>query len=101
MVNCDLTQLLQAGVNFDLMDDRFELGLNAMRLWDDSGSSMTAMGLEMGFVPSKGSMISIGYNKSKGSVAASDTLYQEGLYLRLRLTLDETLWDRLNQFGAD
>lgn len=94
-----LTQLLQAGASVDVLDDRLVVGVNAMRLWDDQGGAINAVGVELGVVPVAGSMISIGYNKSRGRAGSAATLYQEGVYMRLRLMLDDSLWDQLERFG--
>ena len=96
-----LTQLAQAGMTYDFGNDRWEAGLNVMRIWDDQGSSTNAAGIELGYVLNEGSLLSVGYNKSMGRAPAQSPLYQEGLYLRMRIVLDSSLWDRLGQFGAD
>ncbi|WP_341235635.1 hypothetical protein [uncultured Sulfitobacter sp.] len=92
------TQLLQAGVNYEFADDRFQIGINAAHLWDDAGNTTNGLGAEFGFVPTKGTMLAIGYNKAKGKTARSADLYQEGFYFRFNLLLDNSLWDQLDQF---
>ncbi|WP_297778116.1 hypothetical protein [uncultured Roseovarius sp.] len=92
------TQLLQAGLNHEFGNDRFQIGANAAYLWDDEGNSTTGLGTEFGIVPAKGTLLAVGYNKAKGNVARSSSLYQEGFYLRFNLLLDNSLWDRLDGF---
>ncbi|SEQ23882.1 carboxypeptidase regulatory-like domain-containing protein [Thalassovita taeanensis] len=96
-----LTQLLQGGLTYDFADNRARLGLNAMRFWDDRGTATNAIGAELGLVLNKGSLLSIGYNKSSGRRPSDTTLYQEGVFLRIRLLLDDSLWGRLQGFGSD
>jgi uncharacterized repeat protein (TIGR01451 family) len=93
-----LTQLIQAGANYEFGDDRFQVGANAAYLWDDAGNSSKGLGAEIGFVPTKGTQISLGYNHSTGHVAGQSVLYQDGFYLRLNLLLDNSLWDELDGF---
>ncbi|SFE96609.1 conserved repeat domain-containing protein [Sulfitobacter brevis] len=92
------TQLLQAGVNYEFSDDRFELGVNAARLWDNLGNATNGLGAEFGFSPRRGTLLAIGYNRAEGQVAGQSALYQEGLYLRFKLLLDNSLWDQLDGF---
>ncbi|RPE70912.1 putative repeat protein (TIGR01451 family) [Pacificibacter maritimus] len=93
-----LTQLVQAGVNQEFSDDRFQVGANISHLWDDAGNRSVGLGAELGFVPAKGTQIAIGYNHSRGQVAGQSDLYQDGLYLRFNLLLDNSLWNHLDQF---
>ncbi|MGB3244493.1 MAG: hypothetical protein WBB25_08160, partial [Sulfitobacter sp.] len=92
------TQLIQAGLNYEFGDDRFQIGGNAAYLWDRDGNSTTGLGAEFGFVPAKGTLLAIGYNKASGSLAHSSNLYQEGFYLRFNMLLDNSLWDQLDGF---
>ncbi|PJE26249.1 hypothetical protein PSM7751_01392 [Pseudooceanicola marinus] len=92
------TQLLQAGVNYEFGDDRFQIGLNATHLWDDRDSSASGLGAEFGFSPRKGTLLAVGYNKSNRSMPGAGDLYQEGFYLRFNLLLDTSLWDQLDGF---
>ncbi|MHC0054847.1 hypothetical protein [Actibacterium sp. D379-3] len=96
-----LTQLIQAGLAYDFADDRFRIGLNGMRLWDNKGHATGAVGVELGYVVNEGSMLSIGFNKSAGWRPQGPSFYQEGIYLRLRLLLDDSLWDKLRLFGGN
>ncbi|MGB0799189.1 MAG: hypothetical protein ACPGRD_07710, partial [Planktomarina sp.] len=96
-----LTQLLQAGLNIDLFDDRAQFGLNLMHFWDDLGNQTNAAGIEFGVTPAKGTLLSIGYNASQGSMNHRNEVYQDGIYFRLRIALDNTLLDRLSRFGAE
>ena len=96
-----LTQLVQGGFIYDFGDNRWELGANLMHIWDNQGSATNALGLELGYVISEGTMISVGYNKSFGEAPNQSTLYQEGLFLRMRIVLDNSLWDRLGEFGLE
>ncbi len=93
-----LTQLAQAGLNWEFGDDRFQIGLNASHLWDDAGNTATGLGAEIGYVISKGTQIALGYNHSRGRVANQSDLYQDGIYLRFNMLLDNSLWDRLDGF---
>lgn len=93
-----MTQLLQAGFNCELADDRFQIGLSASHLWDDAGNSTNGLGVEIGFVPTKGALLALGYNKAKGETVGRNDLYQQGLYLRINFLLDDSLWDQLDQF---
>ncbi len=95
-----LTQLAQGGLTYDFADNRMRFGLNAMRFWDNQGTATNAVGTELGYVLNKGSLLSVGYNRSAGRRPSDTTLYQEGVFLRMRLLLDDTLWDRLQGFGA-
>ncbi|WP_162197152.1 DUF7925 domain-containing protein [Loktanella sp. S4079] len=94
------TQLLQAGAEWDFGDNQWIAALNVMHLWDDADTSTNAVGAELGYAFDEGAMLSVGYNKSIGRSPIESTMYQEGMYLRMRLMLDETLWDRLDQFGG-
>jgi len=92
------TQLLQAGVNYEFGDDRFQIGLNASHLWDDRGSSASGLGAEFGFSPREGTLLTLGYNKSNRDMPGPHDLYQDGFYFRFNLLLDTSLWDRLDGF---
>lgn len=94
-----LTQLIQAGIATDFANDRAVFGINAMHFWDDADNEMQAVGAELGFVPSPGAMISIGYNHAETSMPQSPALYQDGFFVRLRMTLDDSLWGSLARFG--
>jgi uncharacterized repeat protein (TIGR01451 family) len=92
------TQLLQAGLNYEFGEDRFQIGVNVAHLWDSAENTTSGLGAEFGFAPAKGTLIAIGYNKAAGRVAGQSALYQEGFYLRLNLLLDNSLWDQLDGF---
>lgn len=92
------TQLVQAGLSYELADDRFQVGVNAAHLWDDSGNATSGLGAELGFAPAPGTLVAIGYNTASGKVAGQDELYQTGYYLRFDLLLDNSLWDKLDGF---
>lgn len=93
-----ITQLLQAGLNYEFADDRFQLGANVSRLWDSEHNSANGLGLEFGFVPHDGLLLAAGYNWSSETVTGQSDLYQEGLYLRFNLLLDNSLWNQLDRF---
>ncbi|WP_435256758.1 hypothetical protein ACSBLW_11485 [Thioclava sp. FR2] len=93
-----LTQLVQGGLNYEFGGDRFQIGVNASHLWDDTGSTSSGFGAEIGFVPTKGTLIALGYNRMQGSVASQSELHQAGFYLRFSLLLDNSLADRLDGF---
>ncbi|OCX64678.1 hypothetical protein BFP70_10550 [Thioclava sp. SK-1] len=90
------TQLLQAGLNVEFFDDRLQFGMNAARLWDNDGAGTTGIGAELGFSPTEGALIAVGFNAVSDEVAGQSDLYQDGAYLRVNLLLDDSLWDRLN-----
>ena len=89
---------MQAGLNYEFADDRFQIGLNAARLWDDSGNATSGLGAEIGFSPKPGALVSLGYNRAAGRLAGQSALYQQGLFLRFNLLLDNSLWDQLDGF---
>ena len=91
-------QLVQAGLTWELLADRFHATLNGFHMWDSDGYSSQAVGLEAGFVLADGAMISVGYNHAKDALPFDQEQFQEGLFLRLRLKLDETLWGLLDRF---
>ncbi|MBO29576.1 MAG: hypothetical protein CML61_12615 [Rhodobacteraceae bacterium] len=93
-----LMQLVQAGLTWELLADRFHATLNGFHMWDSDGYSSQAVGLEAGFVLADGAMISVGYNHAKDALPFDQEQFQEGLFLRLRLKLDETLWGLLDRF---
>ncbi len=92
------TQLLQAGMNYEFGDDRFQVGVNAAHLWDSHGSSASGFGAEFGFAPRKGTLLAVGYNHSNRQLPGAADLYQSGFYLRFNLLLDNSLWDQLEGF---
>ncbi|MDO6730943.1 hypothetical protein Q4577_13000 [Marinovum sp. 2_MG-2023] len=92
------TQLVQAGAYLDLADDRVQVGVNASQIWDNRGNATTGLGVELGFSPAPGTLLAIGYNAVDGRVAGMSNVYQEGVYLRFNLLLDDSLWDRLDGF---
>lgn len=93
-----LTQLVQGGLTWDFANDRWEAGLNLMQIWDNQGASTNAAGIQLSYVISEGTMLSFGYNHSMGELPGSSPFYQDGLFLRLRIALDHSLWDRLGSF---
>ena len=92
------TQLAQAGVAVDVWKDRFQLGLNGAYLFDDAGNSTRGLGGEIGFTPTAGTMVAVGYNHSRGHVSGQSEMYQEGAYLRMTLLLDDSLSTALDGF---
>ncbi|HBM38199.1 MAG TPA: hypothetical protein DD402_00055, partial [Sulfitobacter sp.] len=92
------TQLVQAGFNYEFGDNRFQIGLNAAHLWDNQGNATNGIGAEIGFAPTKGALVALGYNRAMNKSALRSDLYQEGFYLRFKLLLDNSLWDRLDSF---
>ena len=92
------TQLAQAGLALDFWKDLFQLGVNGAYLFDDAGNSSQGLGLELGFTPSEGTLMALGYNHSSGQVSGQSELYQEGAYLRLTLLLGEGLASALDSF---
>ena len=93
-----LTQLLQAGFNYEFGNNRFQIGMNVAHLWDNQGNMTNGIGAEIGFAPTKGALIALGYNRATNKSSLRSDLYQEGLYLRFKLLLDNSLWDRLDGF---
>jgi hypothetical protein len=90
--------LLQAGFNYEFGNNRFQIGMNAAHLWDNQGNTTNGIGAEIGFAPTKGALIALGYNHATRKSSLRSDLYQEGLYLRFKLLLDNSLWDRLDGF---
>lgn len=87
---------VQAGVSGTYyLTDRFGLGLWAHALTQPaSQTTLTGFGLEGSYNVLPGTWLTAGYNLS-GFDGISKTLYtRPGLYLRLDLTLDDTLGDR-------
>ncbi|SNR59541.1 hypothetical protein [Puniceibacterium sediminis] len=92
------TQLVQAGLSYEFGENRFQIGANVAQLWDDAGNTSSGLGAEFGFVPTKGTLLAIGYNKADGRLAGQSALYQEGFYFRFNLLIDNSLWDQLDGF---
>lgn len=92
------TQLLQAGAYLDFANDRFQIGANAAHMWDNRGGASSGVGVELGFSPTEGTLLSLGYNAMDAQVAGAEDLYQDGFYFRFNLLLDDSLWDRLGGF---
>ncbi|GAA6200164.1 hypothetical protein NBRC116599_13890 [Aquicoccus sp. SU-CL01552] len=92
------TQIVQAGAYVDLAGDRFQLGVNAAHMWDSRGGRLSGVGAEIGFSPAESTLLAIGYNAVDGQVAGMSGLYQNGVYFRFNLLLDDGLWDRLDGF---
>ncbi|MGR3626668.1 MAG: carboxypeptidase regulatory-like domain-containing protein [Limimaricola sp.] len=93
-----LTQLAQIGASWDLFDDRIALGSDVMRIWDDRGAATTAFGGELGLAVGDGAMLSVGYNASRRRPQGADALYEDGVYVRVRMAFDDRLWQRLEGF---
>lgn len=93
-----MTQLAQIGAHWDLFDDRVALGGRLMRIWDDQGDATAAGGVEIGLAVGEGAMLSLGHNIARREAAGMDALYEDGTYLRVRMSLDDRLWDRLSGF---
>ena len=95
------TQLIQGGLTWEVIQNRFEASLNAYHMWDDQGFATQAVGVEGGFVLDEGTMISLGYNIAKDRYLGGFSHYQDGFYARVRIKLDDGLWDVLDQFLGD
>lgn len=93
-----LMQLVQGGVTGEVIPNRLEASLNAYHMWDNSGYSSQALGLEAGLVLDEGVMLSIGYNQARESLPYASPFYEDGLYFKIRLKLTDSLWDQLDQF---
>lgn len=93
-----LMQLVQAGVTGEVIANRLEASVNAYHMWDNSGFSSQAIGVEAGVVLDEGVMVSLGYTHATETLPYDNALFEEGFYLKLRLKLDDSLWDQLDRF---
>jgi uncharacterized repeat protein (TIGR01451 family) len=93
-----LVQLVQGGLTAEVVKNRLEASLNAYHMWDDHGNAAQAIGLEAGVVAARGVMLSAGYNHATDSLPNGNPFYDDGFYLKIRMKLDESLWDQLDQF---
>ncbi len=93
-----LMQLVQGGVTVEAIPNRLEASLNAYHMWDGQGSSTQAVGVEAGYVLDEGVMVSVGYNVAGDRYAGDFSHFQDALYARVRIKLDDTVWDRLDGF---
>ena len=96
-----LTQMAQGGLTWDFGNDRWQAGVNLMHMWDNRDASTSAAGFELSYVVSEGTMFSFGFNHAMGELPGQNPFYQDGVYLRMRIVLDHSLWDRLNEFGIE
>lgn len=87
-----MTQLLGGRLMWNL-NDRWDAGLQAYRMWGD-GATSHAVGAEIGYVIWKNLWLSLGYNVLgfKAADLAGDNATQRGAYLRLRFKFDENLF---------
>ena len=87
-----MTQLLGGRLMWNL-NDRWDVGLQAYRMWGD-GATSHAVGAEIGYVIWKNLWLSLGYNVLgfKAADLAGDNATQRGAYLRLRFKFDENLF---------
>lgn len=89
------TRLAGVRSTWDL-GDRWDIGLQAYRLWGDGGAE-SALGLEVGYMLTRNLWLSAGYNFKGFDAAdiAGEAYTQRGAYLRLRYKFDE------DAFGAE
>ena len=93
-----LMQLVQAGVTGEVIANRLEASVNAYHMWDNSGFSSQALGVEAGLVVDEGVMVSLGYTHARETLPYDSAIFEDGFYLKLRLKLDDSLWDQLDRF---
>ncbi len=96
-----LMHLAQGGLTGEVLRDRLEASVNLFQMWDNSGYSTQALGFEAGFVVDEGAMLSVGYNRSVEDQPYDTPFYDDGFYFKLRLKLDDSLWDDLDRFLGD
>jgi len=95
----------RAGIEFDFGKDRFDrdrfaIGGHVAGFTDDGGDDVTlGVGLELKANVIKNVQIGVGYNHIDVDEDRLRDLYHSGFYARLRLKLDESIWDEFDNIG--
>jgi opacity protein-like surface antigen len=95
----------RAGIEFDFGKDRFErdrfaLGGHVAGFTDNAGSDVTlGVGIELKVNVMKNVQVGVGYNHIDVDEDRLRDLYHSGLYARIRLKLDESIWDEFDNLG--
>lgn len=87
-----VTQLLASRLLYDL-DERWDMGLQASRLFTSGGAAQQGLGAELGYRVYTNLWLSMGHNVTgfREVDLADDQNTERGLYMRLRFKFDETL----------
>lgn len=93
-----LMQLVQGGATWEAIPDRLVASFNAYHMWDGQGFATQAFGVEAGYVLDEGVMLSVGYNIAGDQYPGGLDHYQDGFYARIRMKLDDSIWDKLDNF---
>ena len=98
--------LAQAGLEYDFAKDddghdRFAIGGHVSLFTDNAGDDMTAgVGVELKANVTKNVQLGIGYSHIDVEEERLRDLYQAGWYLRLRIKLDESIWNEMDRIGV-
>lgn len=97
--------LAQAGLEYDFAKDskgrdRFAIAGNVALFTDNAGDNVTAgIGVEVKANVMKNVQLGVGYNHIDVEEDRLRDLYRSGWYLRLRIKLDEGIWNTMDQIG--
>ncbi|WP_306117997.1 MULTISPECIES: SdrD B-like domain-containing protein [unclassified Roseitalea] len=99
-LDLDSTVLLgTAGFEWDA-HERVVLGLNGTVFVEpDIGAAHYGLGGEIGFVPAKNTLVSLGYSWADIERDKIEDIHRTGFYLRVRAKIDEGIWDLLDRMG--
>jgi len=80
--------------------DRFAIAGNVALFTDNDGDNITAgVGIELKANVTKNIQIGVGYNHIDIEEGRLRDLYHSGFYARVRLKLDESIWDQFDKIG--
>lgn len=94
-----------AGIEYDFAEDqfgkdRFAIGGHVALFTDNDGDDVTAgLGLELKANVTKNVQIAVGYNHIDVEEDRLRDIYHSGFYARLRLKLDDSIWDAFDDTG--
>ena len=95
----------RAGIEFDFAKDRFgrdrfAIGGHVAGFTDDGGDDVTlGVGVELKANVMKNVQIGVGYNHIDVEEERLRDIYHSGFYARVRLKLDESIWDEFDDLG--
>jgi hypothetical protein len=97
--------LARGGIEYDFAEDdlgrdRFAIGGHVALFTDNAGDDVTAgVGVELKANVIENVQIAVGFNHIDVEEERLRDLYHSGFYLRLRLKLDDSVWDHFDQTG--
>ena len=92
----EVSLLAQAGTDRDF-GERWNVAVNVAAITDGDFNDQTlGAGAEANYVVKKNTVVGLGYNYTEATRESLKGLYRTGMYVRMRLKFDQSLWNIFN-----